>query len=443
MLENAESVISEDPDYTQGDYLADRASALALRSLCYFYLVRVFRDVPVTPAAYLNSSMDGNAPQMAPADVLQMCIDNLKEAAQNSLANNAYSLGERNINWKDRGYLNRDGIYALLADIYLWRASVNHDENDYNECVNYCNMIIDNKRKAHVRTSSIETEKEYYLADYSSYYSDVFGYNGGNAEESIFEIQFRESSTSNVGLWQMYHNYATTSSGFGYMMATPIYAKTNASASSNNIFKNSVDQRQYENCYDVTADKEQYDVRKFCALSGAGVGKSESRVNQSVNTSNWIVYRLTDIMLMKAEALVQLQRQDDAFELVKFVNDRALSDLSQALNKTVWRDRMEELVLMERARELCFEGKRWFDLMRYNYRHMEGVDYTKKLTEVSVYSPNSDEFYGLAFTKYSVPAAMKAKMPTEPYMYMPINEDEVKLNTNLQQNPAYLTSSKY
>jgi hypothetical protein len=35
---------------------------------------------------------------------------------------------------------------------------------------------------------------------------------------------------------------------------------------------------------------------------------------------------------------------------------------------------MEMLVLSERERELCFEGKRWFDLMRYCYRHMEGVN---------------------------------------------------------------------
>lgn len=438
VLENAEGVVAEDPDYTTGDYLADRASALALRSLCYFYLVRVFRDVPVTPGAYMNSSDDLNAPQMAPAEVLQMCIDNLTEAAQNAPANNAY------FDWRDRGFMNRDAIYALLADIYLWRASVNHSDEDYRKCVEYCDIVIANKKNAHVRTSPTETEEDYYLADYTDYYNEVFC-GIGNSEESIFELQFQFNRISNTGLWQMYHNYSSNNSGFGYLKTTQTYAKFNASSSSSNIFKNDKDQRLFDNCYDVSADKEQYDVRKFCALGTETPLTSESRTNVTSSdfTPNWIFYRLTDIMLMKAEALVQLQQPEAAFELVKVVNDRALSDPAMALSYNTYSDMMEELVLMERARELCFEGKRWFDLMRYNYRRMNGVDYTKKLSELSDYPVNSDEFFNLALSKYATPAAMKAKMPTEPYLYMPINEDEVKMNTNLQQNPVYLSTSKY
>jgi hypothetical protein len=103
---------------------------------------------------------------------------------------------------------------------------------------------------------------------------------------------------------------------------------------------------------------------------------------------------------------------------------------------------MEELVLAERARELCFEGKRWFDLMRYNYRHtQQQADLKQKLTESFV--NNSNEFFELALRKYPVPAAMRAKMRDERYLYMPINQDEVEINTNLVQNPAYKSGSKY
>lgn len=59
------------------------------------------------------------------------------------------------------------------------------------------------------------------------------------------------------------------------------------------------------------------------------------------------------------------------------------------------------------------------------------------------YAQNSEAFLDLALVKYSVPAAMKAKMPTEPYLYMPINEEEIGLNTNLRQNPVYKSTSKY
>jgi len=38
---------------------------------------------------------------------------------------------------------------------------------------------------------------------------------------------------------------------------------------------------------------------------------------------------------------------------------------------------------------------------------------------------------------------MKAKMRDERYLYMPINQDEVELNTNLKQNPVYKSAAKY
>ena len=231
----------------------------------------------------------------------------------------------------------------------------------------------------------------------------------------------------------------------------------NAVISGVGVWNNAVDQRLFEYVYDATGNVEQFGVRKFVATVSAGVSNTaDSKIDtRSAVYQNWIFYRLTDVMLMKAEALVQLYelggkaegdtRNEEAFEICKFVNDRALSDAnksSNALKYSVYKDYMELLVLAERARELCFEGKRWFDLMRYNYRHTATkADLTKKLTES--YVPNSDEFLDLALRKYAVPSAMKAKMRDERYLYMPINQDEVELNTNLVQNPVYKSSSKY
>ena len=118
---------------------------------------------------------------------------------------------------------------------------------------------------------------------------------------------------------------------------------------------------------------------------------------------------------------------------------------SYALKYSTYRDKMEDLVLAERARELCFEGKRWFDLMRYNYRHTTTqADLTKMLSQEGyTIVNNSDEFFNLALRKYTVPSAMKVKMRDERYLYMPINQDEVEINTNLKQNPVYKSAAKY
>lgn len=288
-------------------------------------------------------------------------------------------------------------------------------------------------------------------------YDDLFGQTGQNADESIFELQFRNSNANNKGLDQMYFRYNSASNnGFGYLKAAPIFGKVDATG--NGVWVNSVDQRLYDYVYDATStNTEQFGVRKFVATNYAGTNNTaDSKRDTRVQVfQNWILYRLTDVMLMKAEALVQLYnmggkaegdtRNEEAFAICKFVNDRALSDAnkgSYTMKYTVYRDKMEELVLAERARELCFEGKRWFDLMRYNYRHTETqADLRKKLTEG--YVANSDAFFELALRKYAVPAAMKAKMRDERYLYMPINQDEVEINTSLVQNPVYKSSSKY
>lgn len=462
VLQKAENVISVDPDYTRGDYDANKAQMLALRAFCYFYLTKVFHDIPVTPGAYLNSSDDLNAPQSDPDSVLNMCINDLTEASKYAISGSTYG------DWRDKGYLNQDGINAILADIYLWRASINRDASDYEACVAYCDKIIAAKKQAYEesgtrrRWGADETKKDYYLSDFDDMFNDIFGQSGQNADESIFELQFRSSDATNTGLDQMYYRYNNASSnGYGYLKAASIYGKVDATG--NGVWNNSVDQRLYEYLYDAASTSiEQFGVRKFVALSSAGTNNSAESNPSGSRTNNfrqnWIFYRLTDVMLMKAEALVQLynlggkaeddKRNEQAFNICQFINQRSLSDAnksSYALKYSVYRDKMEELVLAERARELCFEGKRWFDLMRYNYRHTATQANLKKKLSDKDYTVvyNSDEFFELALRKYAVPTTMRAKIRDERYLYMPINQDEVEINTNLVQNPVYKSSSKY
>ena len=489
VIAKAEGVVSIDPNYTLGDYKADIARVKALRALCYFYLVRVFRDVPVSTEAYMNDAQERELEQKAPAEVLEMCISDLKEVEPDALLSNTYG------DWRDKGYMTRDAIHALLADIYLWRASVNQMDNpaqakaDYEECVAYCDKIIAAKKNAHVMLRG-EQEKDYYLANSDDYYDDVFGSSTGvnsngrtifgmNSEESIFEIQYRYySSVSNIlttqvnpGVLKMYYKYNGNNNGAtSYFMTTSNYGVYSSSTSGTNLFKNTDDVRQNEFIFAANSGQEQYAVRKFIATSSCKKKAETSGPDVNNVRPNWILYRLTDIMLMKAEALVQLNElanQDagdgaegdegnegdgsesvdylqQAFNLVYAVNVRSLPDGStNVLKFNVYKDRMESLVLQERARELCFEGKRWFDLMRYNYRHVSGVQYDKTFDQQGGnYVANYSEMLTLAMTaKYSSVAAMASKMPTEPYLYWPINTGQMDVNTKLKQNPVWKASA--
>ena len=99
---------------------------------------------------------------------------------------------------------------------------------------------------------------------------------------------------------------------------------------------------------------------------------------------------------------------------------------------------MEELVLQERQRELAFEGKRWYDLLRYNYRHVEGVDYNSILADQTSFVTNYQPMLDLIKSKMEGKGeAVTAKMNNEPRLYMPLPLADLKISPLLKQNPRY------
>jgi hypothetical protein len=82
---------------------------------------------------------------------------------------------------------------------------------------------------------------------------------------------------------------------------------------------------------------------------------------------------------------------------------------------------MQKLVMDERQREFMFEGKRWFDLVRYSRR--EGS--TSYLTNAVL-----NKIEGNA-------GAIRTKFADMNYIYFPYAKEELKVNSLLQQNPAF------
>lgn len=452
VLSRAAEVMSEDPSYTQGDYLADCSEMTALRSLCYFYLVRNFRDVSYTEEAFTNSSQDMDIQQSAPDSVLNCLIRDLEAVEGNAIAPNAYS------DWRRVGYFNRDGIDALLADIYLWRASVKHSAADYEKAIAYCDKVIESKKAQHqVRVGEVDTQ-EYPLAEGRNMFDQLFI--AQNAEESIFELQFNGTSNSNTSVCQFFNRYASNRD-IPYLRAYSIFGK---GQSVYKTINNTADYRGLTNTYKGTT--EELDLRKFVAItqyspSSIPDNSLTKETREYANyRQNYIIYRLTDVMLMKAEALVALATADDdihlreAFNLVREVNTRAIEIKTDSIRWVgaqrdfAGRAGMEQLVLEERLRELAFEGKRWYDLMRYNYRNIEGVDYTTTLFDQNdrnkPFVNNYPDMVNLMVRKLGASSnAVAAKMRTEPTLYMPVSKTDMEVCPALRQNPVYGTTGDY
>lgn len=468
----AEAVMQEDPSYTQGDYLADCSQMLALRSLCYFYLVRNFRDVPFVTEAFKESSQNRDIPQASPDSVLTRCISDLETAEKNAIQATAYA------DWRRVGYFTRDAINALLADIYLWRGSAKNNAADYEQAIAYCNKVITSKKNQHVQGFGETEMPDYPLAEGRYAFRDLYVI--GNAEESIFELQFDGSSNPNSGNGHYFGFYNGKDGAQPYLYASDIFKYEQTVYKTGTYSK---DWRGWENTYATDVNVGDFTgalIRKFVGQSSSNtsvigqVPKDATRTYSNTITMNYIFYRLADVMLMKAEALTALvsmnqnsadnetmsendtQRLQEAFELVEKVNTRSRETTIETIKWNTYNtpEKMENLILDERLRELAFEGKRWYDLLRYNYRHYNDdggstpVDYTTTLADQhdrgvalpKVYQPMLDLMKRKLGAKGN---AVAAKINNEARLYMPISLTELKVSPSLRQNPGYSTTDDY
>jgi uncharacterized protein HemY len=125
---------------------------------------------------------------------------------------------------------------------------------------------------------------------------------------------------------------------------------------------------------------------------------------------------------MKAEAHVQLGEFTQAIELIDMVRERALLEPVSGISG---KNALEDIILEERAKEFCGEGKRWFDLIRMGRRN----NYERMDRFIEILSDNkSYEEAEIIRSKYSNPNSW----------YLPIHQDEIDQNNNLVQNPYYI-----
>jgi starch-binding outer membrane protein, SusD/RagB family len=299
---------------------------------------------------------------------------------------------------------NQKAIWTLLADMYLWI-------NDYDQCITNCDKVLNTS------TNPLQLETA------SAYNQNVFG--TGNSKESIFELQFN-TDTPDYVVNEMYN---TTGGRNSYNHLSSLeFSKYNTF-----IDRNS-DNRFNDALYGSTSATT-IPIKKYVAYrkesSTSTVAASDYIAN--ANTQNWIVYRLSDVYLMKAEALVERNGEGDLQEAIDLVSksyDRAnpsKGNGSLQLSSYNSQSAMRNLVFDERQREFLFEGKRYFDLLRRARR--EGT--TQNV--VSNY----------LMRKYATQdqATIQSRLATINALYMPINKDELKLNNLLHQNPFYATSS--
>ena len=407
VLRYAPEVAQKDPSYTQSKLNATIAEVSALRDLMYFYLIRSFCDVPYITEPYLDDNQQMDIPASTFDDVLTSLIEDLE--SKQSMAVKRYPLTQT---YYQRGRITQDAIHALLADLYLWK-------QDYANVVRYADMVINAKldeyeTEKNKRISSANDGNELIdgyplISDayttgnyYGTAFEGIFG--SGNSSESIFELIFMndDDMLANGAVSSLYGN-ATTFPG----LARPAdFIGTDVSDESFNIFLSKYDARFYENLQPVQGQSNTYGINKYVTPS-AMVDLSKAEIQSTYSSpyadgkchSNWIIYRLTDVMLMKAEALVEMAPEGE-------------DDYSKQQADTLLRQAFSIVNAINKRSNCSKEDK-----------NMDG---------------NTSYLVGTVSRKgTSGSGALSSKLSRMEAIYWPYHIDELKVNGNLKQNPAF------
>ncbi|MGE8302127.1 MAG: RagB/SusD family nutrient uptake outer membrane protein, partial [Sphingobacterium paramultivorum] len=152
------------------------------------------------------------------------------------------------------------------------------------------------------------------------------------------------------------------------------------------------------------------------------------------NTKNRIVLRFADVLLMRAEALIELHRSAEALPLINqvrtraknstsltgYANDKTLIETYKNGDNIVWTEENARKALRwERRLELAMENGRFFDLVRWGIADQAmNAYYDVEKSRRSYYS--------------------SAHFTADRNEYLPIPEAQIRLSKYLyKQNPGY------
>lgn len=510
VLQHGGEILEKDKQFTQGEWRQMKAEMVGLRALNYFYLIRAFKDVPYsTKVINKDSEVEyfGLTNQLDVLDSIIIDVESVKGQARNRFTSNNDT----------KGLITNAALYAMLSDMYLWRASLHEGrglmsdtvllgkdsvihtvEGDYKKCIEYADEAIATLYRNNLQGntsfgSTVLDKVDFGLANceliknefdnvaagrmpilYAQreiFGDDVSG--GKNSEESIFELQFSSSDDRKNDVVD--HLYGYSNGTHFQVCEAALGAIYGGSINDDNgrydsrtwysVSKSIVGNRDLGHYYCFKHS------RPWVAISTSG-GDKEIIVDTEAKDSyrNWIIYRLTDVMLMKAEAYAAMGGKENnklAQQIVNAIHRRSFCNLKEdvkieedvttsSANNPKKGDAVMpgsdyvKLVMNERQIELLAEGKRWFDLVRYAERNAGGMDGTADEREWTEDKPIGNGYAGVKkmvegfmknkYTNYTV---QRNRLKNRYGLYCPIYYMEVKAARGaIEQNPVW-NKSKY
>lgn len=356
----------EVPDDDKAEQTAIIGEAYTIRALVHFDLCRLF-------AQPYNFTADAGHPGIPIVTKSSTSIEDLIKPLRNSVKEvydtvindlqTAIDMLPKTVPGKSssyKGMITLNAAKALLSRVYLYKS-------DWANAEDMATQVIESGQYHLLPGSSLVTD--FGMADNS---------------ETIFEIQYSEIDNEGTNSLAYIYNQA----GYGDVIAT----------------KNLYDQ--------YSADDSR---RGFMVIGNRNSRGGEKNVplvvkynnNDNIYSANIKVIRLAEVYLNRAEAAAHLNQDSLAREDLKKIAMRG--DPGVVIDPSLSGQPLIDRILLERRKELAFEGHRLFDLTRN----------------------------GLSFESYlSGGETIQIDYPNDKAI-LPIPEAETNVNTNIQQNAGY------
>ena len=383
------------------------AEAYFLRDYCFLLLVKNFREVPMVLTAYVNDNASFDLAKSSEAEIIARIKEDIKAILATGAAKGTYEE-----EWATKGRVTKWALYALMADACLW-------SEDWDQCIEYCDMIL----------HATEAFRPAFMSNTNDWYTMFYP---GNSNESIFELNWDYSTN------QQSNNFASlfTPTGSPALRPTPqateLMKRETEEVRSRGVeevgrmgrmlLATYVPDNGQVAAWDVS---NQYYIWKYYGTDVPDI-TGGARVYQD---ANFIIYRVAEIMLMKAQALTMKGQASwqEAMNLVNRIRHRAaLADFDVDVSELDELTLLEE-ILNQKELEFMAEAKRWYDLLWLG--RIGGNKYKTQFIAKVVEGNETTNQQWLLSVLQDVNA-----------WYMPIPQADIEHNKLLEQNPYYGTT---
>ena len=414
IIKFAPDVKGKDKTYHETVMNSNLAEAYFMRAWTYFTLVRNFKEVPLILEPYMTDEYPIDVPKSSEEAIIAQIKLDIETALATGAAKEMYDDDE----WTgmSKGRVTVWALYALMEDVCLW-------SEDYDGCIKYADLLM-NSTSA-FRPAFVEDPEQWY----NIYYP-------GNSNGSVFELNFDQSRNQSADDDATKATYPSPSNVYPWEQSTVAALQ----------FSKAMCKRLYDEATDpmITSNTVRgYGATFVLPKASAGIGTSNAEGylpfkfkiggKEGLSTvrpykdANWILYRMADVLLMKAEALIRKDGESnftEALALINRVRTRARVTALDIQTNAVTQDKMLEYLLAERDLEFAAEGKRWYDLLRFG----KSQNYKYKDLFINTIVENNA----------TVSASwIRSVLKNSDAWYLPIHQDEIDRNPMLKQNPYY------